>query len=130
MGTNSVTYQKSSDTPDVAFFSVPPTNSGNSGDGGVIVGNVHFNWNSAEGGFTDTGWWGAEVPNGPTRIGGFVNDDAVIQHLSAPGANLDSAFRAWQAFIDEQPIWQQNGIVDDFCQALAEEGGTNCMTDV
>ena len=54
MGTNTITYQKTSDTPDVAFYSVPAANSGNSGDEEVIVGNVHFSWESAEGGFTNT----------------------------------------------------------------------------
>ena len=131
MGTNTITYQKTSDTPDVAFYSVPAANSGNSGDEEVIVGNVHFSWESAEGGFTNTGWWGTEVLNGPTRIGNFTNDDDVTQHLKQPGATLTEAFRAWQIYINGLDVWEQNGVVDDFCQAplLAGNGnGRNCMS--
>lgn len=131
MGTNTITYQKTSDTPDVAFFSVPAANSGNSGDEEVIVGNVHFSWESADGGFTNTGWWGTEVQNGPTRIGNFTNDSDVTQHLKQPGATLTEAFRAWQIYINGLDVWEQNGVVDDFCQALLEAGngnGENCMS--
>lgn len=133
MGFNSITYQKNSDTPDVAFYSVPASNPGNSGEGIVTVGNVHYNWNSAEGGFTDTGWWGTEVLNGPTHVGGFDTDDAVAEFLSNPANNLNSAFQAWQNYIDSRPVWEQAGIIDAFNQALlvAKNGnGKNCMTEV
>ena len=131
METNTITYQKTSDTPDVAFFSVPAANSGNSGDGEVIVGDVHFGWESAEGGFTNTGWWGTEVPNGPTSIGGFTSDDAVTTYLQQSGNTLTPAFKAWQNYINGLDVWDQSGVVDDFCQALLTAGngnGRNCMS--
>lgn len=136
MGTNLITYQKNSDTPNVEFYSVPASNSGNSGnpgEGTVTVGNVYYNWNSAEGGFTDTGWWGTSVSNGPTRMGGFNTDDAVADFLSNSANNLNSAFQEWQNYIDSQPVWEQAGIIDDFNQALLVAGngnGRNCMTEV
>lgn len=133
MGFNSITYQKNSDTPDVAFYSVPASNPGDSGGGIVIVGSVHYGWNSAEGGFTDTGWWGTAVENGPTYMGGFRSDDEVAGFLSYPANNLNSAFQEWQNYIDRQPVWEQAGIIDDFNRALLVAGngnGRNCMTEV
>lgn len=126
MGTNTITYQKTSDTPDVAFFSVPAANSGNSGDGQVIVGNIHYTWNSAEGGFTDSRWWGTEVEFGPTRLGDFTSDEDVTRHLQQPGANLNAAFQAWQNYIDSQPVLEQSGIIDAFNDALVRAGGGSC----
>ena len=129
MGSNSITYQKNSDTPDVAFYSVPASNPGDSGGGIVIVGSVHYGWNSAEGGFTDTGWWGTAVKNGPTYIGGFRSDDEVKQHISE-GGNLDDAFAAWQAYINGFPVLDQSGVIDEFNNALDMKSGSGCATNV
>lgn len=130
MGFNSITYQKNSDTPDVAFYSVPASNPGDSGGETVIVGSVHYGWNSAEGGFTDTRWWGTEVPEGPTSITGeFENDAAVAEHIRN-GGNLNDAFAAWQRYIDGLPVWQESGVISKFNQALAEHGGEGCMSEV
>lgn len=125
MGFNSITYQKNSDTPDVAFYSVPASNSGNSGGGTVIVGSVHYNWENADGGFVNTGWWGTSVKNGPTYIGGFGNDVAVANHIRE-GGNLNDAFSQWQAYIDSLPVLDQSGVIDEFNNALAEKHGDNC----
>ena len=129
MGFNSITYQKNSDTPDVAFYSVPASNPGDSGGGTVIVGSVHYGWNSAEGGFTDTGWWGTAVKNGPTYIGGFPSDDAVKLHISE-GGNLNDAFSQWQTYIDRLPAIEQSGVIAQFNTALADAGGSGCATNV
>lgn len=126
MGTNTITYQKTSDTPDVAFYSVPAANSGNSGNGQVIVGDIHYTWSTAEGGFTGSEWWGTEVKNGPTSLGGFNTDQEVTQHLQQPGATLNDAFKAWQNYIDSQPVLEQSGIIDAFNEALLAAGGGSC----
>ena len=129
MGSNSITYQKNSDTPDVAFYSVPASNPGDSGGGTVIVGNIHYIWNTAAGGFTDTGWWGTSVENGPTRKGGFATDNQVELHISG-GGNLDDAFAAWQAYINGLPVLDQSGVIDDFNNALDKKGGSGCAINV
>lgn len=129
MGFNSITYQKNSDTPDVAFYSVPASNPGDSGGEIVIVGSVHYGWNSAEGGFTDTRWWGTEVKNGPTYMGGFFTDDAVELHISQ-GGNLNDAFSQWQTYIDSLPAIEQSGVIAQFNTALAKAGGSGCATNV
>ena len=129
MGSNSITYQKNSDTPDVAFYSVPASNPGDSGGGTVIVGNIHYIWNTAAGGFADTGWWGTSVSNGPTYIGGFRSDAEVKQHISE-GGNLDAAFAAWQTYINGLPVLDQSGVIDDFNNALDMKGGSGCARNV
>lgn len=131
MGTNTITYQKTSDTPDVAFYSVPAANSGNSGGGEVIVGSTHYNWDSASGGFTGTGWWGANEDIGPAHHGGFATDQEVTDYLSEdPTHNLNAAFDAWQRYINSQPDYQEAIIVGEFNQALLDHQGAGCMTGV
>lgn len=131
MGVNEIRFEISEDMPYVSFMTVDPQNSDNSGGGDheTTVGNIHFLWNTAAGGFTDTEWWGTGITNGPTAIGGFTSDDAVREYLSTPGNNLNDAFRAWQDFIDTQDIWDQPGIVSNFATALEAQGGQNCMME-
>ena len=125
-------YQIRYEAPEVSFYSVPPTNGGNSGSGQTVVGGVVFTWTDAESGFTGTSWWGTEIENGPTYIGGFRSDEEVRQHLSTPGASLSEAFVAWQEYIDGLPVWDQGGVVSDFGRALAAQGGglgRSCMVE-
>lgn len=98
-----------------------PTNSGQ-----THVEGWAFSWDSAEGGFINTGWWGTELTDGPTRIGGFENENSVQEHIRN-GGNLDAAFAAWQSYLD--------GLEDlsliafnHFTNKLIELGGSGCAT--
>lgn len=128
MSSYTIRYQN----PEVSFYSVNTFNTGNSGGAQTIVGNIMFTWNSAEGGFTNTGWWGTSVKNGPTAIGGFSTDDAVIAHLGQPGANLNEAFAAWQTHIDGLSPLEQLNVVTGFANQLAAQengAGEACIAD-
>ena len=125
MGMNSITYEKSANAPDVAFMTVDPQNSGTSGSDITIVGNVHFLWESATGGFTNSGFWGGGY--GPMTQ--WTTDAEVTAYLSNPGANLNQAFSAWQAKIDGMPIGDQFAEVGAFCAHLSTLGVPDgCMT--
>lgn len=125
MGMNSITYEKSANAPDVAFMTVDPQNSGTSGSDITIVGNVHFLWESAAGGFTNSGFWGA----GEGPMTQWTTDAEVTAYLSNPGANLNQAFSAWQAKIDGMPIGDQFAEVGAFCAHLSSlRVPDGCMT--
>ncbi len=81
-----------------ALFAADPTQEpASGGDGHIAVGGIYFHWDTAEGGFTNTGWWGSELDYGPTE--GFLSDEAVTEHLKS-GKNLDIFFQQWQEQID------------------------------
>lgn len=132
MPINEISYEK----PNVAFFSVDTQNSNNSGGSGeTIVGNTYFEWErpdglGAAGGFTGTNWWGTNIANGPTAIGGFVSDEAVTAHLMDPGKDLSAAFSAWQTYIDSEKETDPSApyrIVLAFMDALTAKNGAGCM---
>lgn len=81
-----------------ALFAADPTQEpASGGEGHIIVGGIYFHWDTAEGGFTNTEWWGSELNYGPTE--GFPSDKAVTEHLKS-GNNLDIFFQQWQEKID------------------------------
>ena len=84
-----------------ALFAADPTQEpASGGNGHIVVGGIYFHWDSATGGFSNTGWWGADLNYGPTHS--FGTDQAVINYLSFPGNDLDSYFKQWQQEIDLQ----------------------------
>lgn len=84
-----------------ALFAADPTQEpASGGNGHIVVGGIYFHWDSATGGFSNTGWWGADLNYGPTYS--FGTDQAVIDYLSFPGNDLDSYFKQWQQEIDFQ----------------------------
>lgn len=137
MQTNGIQYQTTSDMPDVALMSVNSDNSNNSGNSGsVIVENKYYSWSvpneeeGVAGGFTNTGWWGADAKVGPVfRWNPSYSDEAVDQYVQA-GNDLTPAFTAWQTYINSLPAIEQSGEVASFDSALANERGGGCVTSV
>lgn len=115
-----------------ALFAADPTQEpASGGNGHIAVGGIYFHWDTAEGGFTNTGWWGADWGStngniGPTAV--FGTDEEVTAHLQSPGANLNECFAKWQERISNNPetvSWEVQAFYDalsddsDFTRACA-----------
>lgn len=128
MGTNRIEIEVSLDSSNYsapAMYTAGTFSGGTSGQ--TYVKGWYFSWETADGGFTNTGWWATEISDGPTgRDERFENDSDVTAFL-LEGGNLDATFANWQTYLNE--LGDQALVAfNSFTNALLAEGGGGCAT--
>lgn len=110
-----------------ALFAADPTQEpASGGNGQVHVGNIYFHWDTAEGGFTNTGWWGSELNYGPTSE--FLSDKAVIEYLQG-GNNLDKYFQRWQEQINSSGADGRQEALNFYAELFAQAKSSGMSID-
>ena len=92
-------HQEYAEAPETyAAPQVNRTRAAQTGDSGrVQVGGYFFNWNTIEGGFTDSSWYiDNGYKGGPLVHYGFKSDQEVINYLNnMADPNLNAVFSSW-----------------------------------
>lgn len=131
MGTNRIEIEVPLDSSNYsapAMYTAGTYSGGTSGQ--TYVEGWYFSWETADGGFTNTGWWATDILQGPTVIGGhFTTDAEVTAHIEA-GGDLNEAFANWQDYLNTLGAGALAAF-NSFTTALAnklEGQGGNCAT--
>ena len=130
MGTNRIEIEVPLDSSNYsapAMYTAGTYSGGTSGQ--TYVEGWYFSWETADGGFTNTGWWATEITQGPTAVGGFASDDEVTAHIEG-GGDLNGAFASWQDYLNTLGLGALAAF-NSFTTVLAskmESLGANCAT--